>query len=314
MPKKKNTSRPSVSPKKDLAVIIVNYNTRQLLNDCLDSIYKAAHPQGGIEVVVVDNNSPDDSVQMVKKKFKQVTLIKSSKNLGFAKGNNTGFKKTNSRFLLFLNSDTIIEKDSLIKPLKYLKKNPSVGIVTIKLLLADGSIDYDNNRGYPDPWTSFCHFSGLSKLFPNSSWLNNYHLGRKNLDRVHQVPMTAGSFMMMPTKVFEEVGYWCEDYFFYGEDLDICHRINQAGYKIIYYPKTTTLHLRGASSGLRKESKKFAKPPKETRIKVAQSSINAMRLFYGKFYADKYPKVVTWSILTGIALLGQYRILKHKLT
>lgn len=302
-------------PKKsELAVIIVNYNTRQLLDDCLTSVYKAEAPKGGLQVVVVDNDSRDDSVAMVKKKFPQVTLVVSKENLGFAKGNNVGVDKTNSDYLLFLNSDTVIEKDSLVKPLKYLKRHPEAGAITVKLFLADGSIDYDNQRGYPDPWTSFCHFTGISKLFPNSTFLNNYHLGRKNLDKIHQVPMTAGSFMMMPTKIFQEVGRWCEDYFFYGEDLDLCHQINSAGYKIIYYPKTTTLHLRGASSGLRKETRKIAKPPKETRIKVAKSSISAMKLFYKKFYTDRYPKIVTWIILAGITIMGKFRVLKHKLT
>lgn len=302
-------------PKKsELAVIIVNYNTRQLLDDCLTSVYKAEAPKGGLQVVVVDNDSRDDSVDMVKKKFPQVTLVVSKENLGFAKGNNVGVDKTNSDYLLFLNSDTVIEKDSLVKPLKYLKRHQEAGAITVKLFLADGSIDYDNQRGYPDPWTSFCHFTGISKLFPNSTFLNNYHLGRKDLDKIHQVPMTAGSFMMMPTKIFQEVGRWCEDYFFYGEDLDLCHQINEAGYKIIYYPKTTTLHLRGASSGLRKETRKIAKPPKETRIKVAKSSISAMKLFYKKFYTDRYPKIVTWIILAGITIMGKFRVLKHKLT
>lgn len=308
MPTKKTTSQ------KDLAIVIVSYNTRQLLDDCLTSVFKAERPSGGLEVVVVDNDSQDDSVQMVKKKFKQVILVESKENLGFAKGNNIGVNKTNSKFILFLNSDTVIEKDSLTKPLKYIKKHPKVGAVTVKLFLADGTIDYDNQRGYPDPWTSFCHFTGISKLFPNSTFLNNYHLGRKNLNQIHQVPMTAGSFMLMPTKLFEKVGRWCEDYFFYGEDLDLCHQINKAGYKIIYYPKTTTLHLRGASSGLRKESKKIAKPPKATRIKVAQSSVNAMKIFYKKFYSEQYPKIITWTVLSGITLMGKVRVLKHKLT
>jgi GT2 family glycosyltransferase len=302
-------------PKKnELAIIIVSYNTSKLLDDCLTSIYKAEQPKGGLEVVVVDNDSKDDSVAMTKKKFPQTKVVASKENLGFAKGNNVGVDKTNSDYILFLNSDTVIEKDSLTRPLKYLKRHPEVGAVTVKLFLADGSIDYDNHRGYPDPWTSFCHFTGISKLFPNSTFLNNYHLGRKNLNKIHQVPMTAGSFMMMPSKVFKKVGRWCEDYFFYGEDLDLCHQINKAGYKIIYYPKTTTLHLRGASSGLRKETKKIAKPPKETRIKVAKSSISAMKTFYKKFYTDQYPKVVTWVILSGITIMGKFRVLKHKLT
>ena len=303
-----------MSKQKDLSVIIVNYNTIDLLDNCLASVFKATTPKGGLEVVVVDNNSKDGSVAMVKKKYPQVKLVASKENLGFAKGNNVGVKKTNSRYQLFLNSDTIINKDSLVKPLRYMQKHPKVGALTIKLILADGTIDYDNHRGYPTPWTSICHFTKISKLFPNSTLLNNYHLGRKNLNNTHQIPIAAGSYLMMPTKLFKQVGQWCEDYFFYGEDIDLCHQVNQAGYKIIYYPQTTTLHLKGASSGLRKETKKIAKPPKETRIKVAKSSIDAMKIFYKKFYTNQYPKLLTFLVLGGITLMGKFRVLKHKLT
>jgi hypothetical protein len=119
---------------------------------------------------------------------------------------------------------------------------------------------------------------------------------------------------MMPSKLFRDLGGWDEAYFFYGEDIDLCYRIGQAGYKIIYYPKVSTLHLRGASSGLRKESAKIASSNKENRLKVARASTEAWRIFYKKFYADKYPKFITWLVLTGIALKGYFRIIKHKLT
>ncbi len=298
----------------DLAVIIVNYNTVELLDNCLKSVFKAASPKGGMEVIVVDNDSKDGSPEMVKEKYKQVKLIESKENLGFAKGNNVGVEIASSKYLLFLNSDTIVSRYAFVKPLKYLTNHPKVGAITIKLILKDGNLDMDNNRGYPTPWTAFCLFSGLSKIFPNSTFFNNYHLGQKKLDKIHAVPVAAGSYLMMPTKLFNNIGKWDETYFFYGEDIDLCYRINEAGYKIIYYPNVSTIHLRGASSGLRKESKSIAKPPKETRIKVAKSSVSAMKIFYKKFYSTRYPKIITWLVLSGISLKGYFRVLKHKLS
>lgn len=297
----------------DLAIIIVNYNTRQLLKDCLTSIYKAEKPSGGLQVIVVDNNSSDDSVEMVKRDFPDALTVENSENLGFSKGNNIGVDASSASNLLFLNSDTVIKKYSLVKPLKYLRTHPSVGAITIKLLLKDGSIDYDNHRGYPTPWTAITKFSGISDLFPNSKLLNQYHLGRKNLDKIHQVPVTAGSFMMMPTKIFREIGMWDETYFFYGEDIDLCFRINKAGYKIIYYPKVTTLHLRGATSGLRKENANTTASSRANRLKVAQASIDAWKIFYRKFYRHQYGFLITFLVIGGMSALGYFRMLKHRL-
>lgn len=300
--------------KYELAIVIINYNTKSLLEDCLGSLVKADKPKGGMQIIVVDNHSTDSSVDMVKKKFPQVILVENSKNAGFAKANNQGVEKSDAKFILFLNSDTVVKRYSLVKPLKYLKNHPSVGAITIKLLLKDGSIDYDNHRGYPTPWNSFCRLFGLSKIFPKSNLFNNYYLGFQKLNRVHTIPVTAGSFIMIPSKLFRQINGWDESYFFYGEDIDICYRINEAGYKIVYYPKVSTLHLKGASSGLRKESEKIASSSKANRIKVAKASVEAWKIFYQKFYAKKYPKLVTWLVLAGISLMGWFRILKYKLS
>jgi len=299
--------------KNELAIIIVNYNTRQLLDDCLDSIYRADHPKGGLQVVVVDNASVDDSMDMVAKKYPAVIAIKNSENLGFAKANNVGVGAADARYVLFLNSDTVIKRYSLVKPLKYLKTYPRVGAVTIKLYLKDGTIDFDNHRGYPTPWASISKFTGLAKLFPKSTFFNSYHLGFQKLDKIHQIPVAAGSYMMMPTKLFKDIGMWDETYFFYGEDIDLCYRINQAGYKIIYYPKVSTLHLRGASSGLRKENAKTAVSDKANKIKIAKSSANAWKIFYKKFYSKRYPIFVTALVLAGIAIKGKLRVWKYQL-
>ncbi len=120
--------------------------------------------------------------------------------------------------------------------------------------------------------------------------------------------------MMMPAELCRKLGGWDETYFFYGEDIDFCYRIHQAGYQIIYYPNVEVLHYKGASSGLRKESANIAKPPKATRVKVAKESVRAMKIFYRKFYRQKYPRLVTTLVLAGIQLRGWFRVVKHQLT
>ncbi len=298
----------------DLSIIITSYNTQQLLDDCLRSIFKAVKPVNGLEVVVIDNHSSDGSVEMIKQKYPQVHLIANTSNLGFAAANNQGVKISTGRYLLFLNSDTKISSDSLVKPLKFLRTHPQVGALTVKLRLPNGQLDPDNHRGFPTPWVALTHFFGLSKLFPQSRFFNRYYQTYKNFNRIHSVELTAGSYLMMSKKLFTQLGGWDETYFFYGEDIDISFRINQAGYKIIYYPKVEVIHYKGASSGLRKESSKIAKPPKSTRIRVAKESIRAMELFYKKFYQHKYPGILTWLVLTGIRIKGLFRVIKHQLT
>ncbi|MFO7538651.1 MAG: glycosyltransferase family 2 protein, partial [Chloroflexota bacterium] len=277
------------SARPDLSVIIVNYNTRQLLADCLDSLLAAEVPAAGLEIIVVDNDSSDGSVAMVRAEYPTVIVVANGENQGFAAANNRGTAVAQAPYLLFLNSDTRIEPGALVEPLAYLRANPQVGAITVRLLYPSGERDPDNHRGFPTPWNALCHFSGLSRLLPDSPRFNGYFQGFANFEETHTVPVIAGSFMMMPRSLFDQLGGWDETYFFYGEDIDFCYRIDQAGYQIVYYPHVTVLHYKGASSGLRKESAAIARPPKATRIKVAQESIRAMKIFYRKFYREQYP-------------------------
>ena len=297
----------------DLSIIIVSYNTCQLLDDCLQSVFAAERPAGGMEVVVVDNASADGSQEMVRVKYPQVQLLAWEENRGFSAANNGATAVSQAHNLLFLNSDTRIDTQSLVQPLSYLQANPDVGAITVRLVYPTGERDPDNHRGFPTPWNAFCHFSGLSRLFSSSPRFNGYFRSYEDFNETHDVPVIAGSFMMMPRPLFDKLEGWDELYFFYGEDIDFCYRINAAGYRIVYYPHAEVLHYKGASSGLRKESAAIARPPKETRIKVARESVRAMQLFYKKFYSDQYPRVVTGFILAGIQLRGWLRILKHKL-
>jgi len=297
-----------------LSIVIVNYNTKQLLDDCLHALFQAEIPPGGMEIIVVDNASSDGSVAMVKEKYPEVILIASPENLGYSAGNNKGTVVAQGQYILFLNSDTRVSREALTQPLAYLQAHHNVGAITVRLIYPDGQRDPDNHRGFPTPWNAFCHFSGLSKLFPNNPRYNGYFQSYADFAETHPVDVIAGSFMMMPISLCRRLNGWDETYFFYGEDIDFCYRIRQAGYRIVYYPHVEVLHYKGASSGLRKESADIARPPKETRVKVAKESVRAMKIFYSKFYSDQYPTVITALVLAGIQIRGWFRIIKHQLT
>lgn len=296
-----------------LSVIIVNYNTRQLLDDCLCSLLEAERPSGGLELIVVDNASTDGSQAMVKLHYPTVILIELRENFGFSKANNRGTAAASGDVILFLNSDTRVAPDALVKPCRYLVQNPHIGALTVHLVYPNGERDPDNHRGFPTPWNAFCHFSGLSRLFASRPLFNGYFQSYADFSTIHPIEVIAGSYMMMPIALCRELGGWDEQYFFYGEDIDFCYRIHQAGYQIVYYPEVQVIHYKGASSGLRKESAHLAKPPKETRIKVARESVRAMQIFYDKFYRERYPRLVTAVVLAGIRLRGWMRVVRHQL-
>jgi GT2 family glycosyltransferase len=298
----------------DLSIVIVNYNTRQLLDDCLASLFAAEQPVGGAEIIVVDNDSRDGSQAMVQAKYPAVQLIASEVNRGFSAANNLGTAVASGRTVLFLNSDTRVAAKALTEPVEYLLNHSDVGALTVRLIYPNGERDPDNHRGFPTPWNAICHFSGLNRLFPNDPRYNGYFQSYQNMAETHAVDVIAGSYMLMPLALCRELGGWDETYFFYGEDIDFCYRIRQAGYQIIYYPHVEVLHYKGASSGLRKESAEIARPPKATRVKVAKESVRAMKIFYRKFYRQQYPWLVTAVVLTGIQIRGWLRILKHQLT
>jgi GT2 family glycosyltransferase len=298
----------------DLSVIIVNYNTRALLDACLASVTAAERPPHGLQIIIVDNASADGSVAMVREKYPDLCLVALEENLGFAVANNRGAAVGQGHTFLFLNSDTVITPQALIQPFNYLQSHPEVGAITVKLIYPDGQRDPDNHRGFPTPWNALCHFTGLGRLFPHTPQFNGYFQSYADFSQTHAVEVIAGSFMMMPAALFHHLGGWDESYFFYGEDIDFCYRIHQAGRQIIYYPHVNVLHYKGASSGLRKESADIARPPKSTRIKVAKESVRAMKIFYRKFYRQQYSPLVTALVLAGIQARGWLRIVKHQLT
>ncbi|MCL5432833.1 MAG: glycosyltransferase family 2 protein [Patescibacteria group bacterium] len=284
----------------DISIIIVSYNTREFLKNCLLSIKR--HCKLNYEIIVIDNCSIDGSSEMVDKEFKDTILLKNEKNIGFSKANNLGVKKANGKYILFLNPDTEIKEKSLELLFGFMEKNDKAGIVTCRVELPDGSLDDASHRGFPTPWNSFTHFSGISKIFSHSSFFNGYHLGWKNLNEIHEIDACAGAFMFTRKKAGEEVRWWDEDYFWYGEDLDFCYRLKQKGWKIYFIPSVSVLHYKGVSGGIKKHSKHVSTADDETRKLATNARFAAMKIFYSKHYKHKYPKIINWIILKGITL------------
>ena len=182
-------------------------------------------------------------------------------------------------------------------------QNADIGVLVPYIKLQDGTIDDACHRGFPTPWNAFGHFSGLAKIFPNSMFFNGYHLGYHNLDSIHEIDAGAGAAMLVRRKVGEEIGWWDEDYFWYGEDLDFCYRVKQKKDKIIFYPDVVILHHKGVSGGIKKHSKQISSAGNKTR-RVAQSArFDAMLIFYHKHYKKKYPKLVTFIITSFIRII-----------
>jgi GT2 family glycosyltransferase len=316
-----------------LSIIIVSYNTKELLEQCLESITasigrnklqitnskkqtssKSQVPNqrlslSDLEIIIVDNNSQDETraylKQLANNKDLKVKIILNKENAGFAKANNQGIEKAEGEYILFLNPDTIVYPDTLNKTIEYLSKNKDVGLVTCRVELADGSLQKECHRGFPTPWRAFCHFSQLDRIFPKSKLFSGYFLGHLPKNTIHEIDACVGAFMMTKKEVGNKISWWDEDFFWYGEDLDFCYRVKRAGLKVIFYPKVKITHYQGASSGIKKTQ---SKANKKTKKKVMKASVEAMRIFYQKHYQDKYPKIISLLVVGGILLLEKFRL------
>lgn len=291
----------------DLSIIIVSYNTAELLEQCLLGI-KAAVIKLKSEVFVVDNNSYDGTIKMVKENFPWVKLMANSKNLGFSKANNLAIKKAVGKYILILNPDTKIFADTLVSMVKFMDERADIGIATCRVELADGGLDRDCRRHFPTLWRAFCHFAGLSKIFAGSKLFDQYYMGYVSSKKAHEIDSCAGAFMMVRASVFEKIGVFDEDFFFYGEDLDLCRRAKEAGYKIIYTPGAKIIHYKGAASGIKKSSYGITKATRESRKKALYESVRAMEIFYRKHYMDKYPFFINWLVIAVLKILKIIRV------
>lgn len=231
----------------DLSVVIVNYNVKFFLQQCLESVFAASH-HINIEVFVVDNNSSDGSTELIKQKFPKVILIENKDNLGFSKANNQALKQAKGKYVLLLNPDTIVEEETFDKVVEYMNQNPQAGALGVKMIDGKGHFLPESKRGLPYPSTSFYKLSGLSRLFPKSKIFNKYHLGYLSNDEIHEVEVLSGAFMLLRMSALEKTGLLDETFFMYGEDIDLSYRITKAGYTNIYYPHTKIIHYKGEST------------------------------------------------------------------
>ncbi len=305
----------------DLSIIILTYNTKDITFDAVKSIeenYKDEVSSGQYEVIVADNKSTDGTLEFFqqyqkKTKIKTFHIVDNRGNLGFSKGNNKGVPYATGRYVLFLNPDTIVYKDTLNYMIDFLDSHRQVGVASCKLTNKDGQIDFNCHRGFPTPWNAFSYFSGLQRLFPKSKIFAGYTKGWEDLDTTHEVDAVEGAFMIMPRSVGEKVGWWDEDYFFYGEDLQFCYDIKKLGYKIYYIGEKSIMHIGGASSGIKKKSEGITTANIETKKRLQKARFNAMRIFYRKNYRNKYPFLVYFLIDKAIAFLENRTLAKLRI-
>ncbi len=295
----------------DLAIVIVNYNTRALLRDCLRSVY-ASQGDLAFDVCVVDNASTDGSADMIRTEFPQVRLIESGHNGGYAYANNLGLRtfgftdhqtrpgdtplqppgtpSSLPRYVLLLNPDTVLPPDALAQMLVFMDARPDAGVVGPKLVRLDGSLDLACRRSFPTPEISLWRMLGLSKLFPRTYRFGRYNMTYLDPDQLSEVDSVVGAFMWVRREAIQQVGLLDEAFWMYGEDLDWAKRIKDAGWQVWYNPAVTVLHVKEAAS----------RHSRRARVEFYR----AMVTFYRKHYAATTPFWLHWLILAGIAFTG----------
>ncbi len=232
----------------DISVVIVSYNVRYFLESCLYSVFRALKETGSGEVIVVDNNSVDGTLRMLEEKFPEVELIRNDENKGFAKACNQGIQVAKGRYVLLLNPDTLIEEDTLKKTIGFMEDHPGAGALGVKMIDGKGNYLPESKRAFPTPMVAFYKIFGLASLFPHSKRFNRYYLGHLDENETHTVEVLTGAFMLIRIEILKKIGGLDEEYFMYGEDIDLSYRILKEGYKNYYYPSTTIIHYKGEST------------------------------------------------------------------
>ncbi len=270
----------------DLSIIIVNYNVKYFIEQCLHSVHKAIKDIKS-EVFVVDNNSVDGSCAMIREKFPWVRLIENDENLGFSKANNQALRKSSGEFCLLLNPDTVVEEDTFKKCLDFMHKYKDSGGLGVHMIDGKGNFLPESKRALPTPAVSFYKIFGLSSLFPKSKIFGKYHLGYLDEYETNEVDILAGAYMFLRKKTLEKTGFLDESFFMYGEDIDLSYRIKESGYKNYYFPGTTIIHYKGEST-------------KKGSINYVMVFYRAMIIFARKHFSKK--NAWTFSVLINIAI------------
>ena len=291
-----------------LSIVLVNYNVKYFLEQTLLSVRKAvdamhrADPSHKAEVIVVDNNSVDGSCAMVREQFPEVRLMANQENMGFARANNQAIKEASGEYILLLNPDTVLEEDTLRQVVDFMDAHPEAGGLGVKMVDGKGQFLPESKRMFPSPEVAFYKAFGLSALFPRSRTFGKYHLGYLDKNESHQVDVLAGAFMLVRSKVIQEIGLLDETFFMYGEDIDFSYRIKQAGYENYYYPHTRIIHYKGEST-------------KKQSINYVFVFYKAMIIFAKKHFSRQ--KAALFTVLLNLAIYFRaglaigYRLLKR---
>lgn len=273
-----------------LSIIIVSFNTKEITRKCLLSLKKnfGKYPLEH-EIIVVDNNSKDGTVELLqnleKKYSGNLHILLNNKNLGFGRGNNLGLNKSHGKYVLYLNSDAIVTDIDFRDLINLMETHKDIGALTVKVILPSGEIDPASHRGFPTPWRSFTYFSGLERIFFNVPLLNKvfggYHLVDFNLNNIHEIDVPTGAFLFTKREIVDKFGGFDQDYFAYGEDIEMAFQIKALGYKIVYYPLWKVLHLKSVS-GLKKKNNNII------RKRTSDYFYNSMKIFYNKHYSKNH--------------------------
>ncbi|MGG1555750.1 glycosyltransferase family 2 protein [Paenibacillus ferrarius] len=283
----------------DLSIIIVNYRTRELTLECIASVY-ASLTAYTYEIILVDNASNDGMIAAANERFPQVITIDNAENVGFSRANNQGIRIAQGRYVLLLNSDTIVQPDTLEVMLRFMDEHPEVGASGCKIVLPDGTLDKACKRGFPTPSASFYYAFGFSKLFPKVPRFNQYQLGYLSPDEEYPIDSLVGAFMLIRREAIAQVGMLDEAFFMYGEDIDWCYRIKEAGWVNYYYPCTHIVHYKGASS-------------RRKPYKIIYEFHRAMILFHNKHYRKKYSWLTNGLVYIGVGVKFALSLARNKL-
>ncbi|MEN8204245.1 MAG: glycosyltransferase [Bacteroidota bacterium] len=270
----------------DLSIVIVNYNVKYFLEQCLHAVQQAIIGLN-TEVFVVDNNSVDGSVSEIRQKFPWIKIIENKENLGFSKANNQAIGESEGRYILLLNPDTVVEEDTFRKCIEFMDDHPDAGALGVKMIDGKGEFLPESKRALPTPAVSFYKMFGLSSLFPKSKRFGKYHLGYLDREETHVVDVLAGAFMFMRKETLDKTGLLDETFFMYGEDIDLSYRITKAGYKNYYFPGTTIIHYKGEST-------------KKGSLNYVKMFYQAMIIFAGKHFTSR--KAKTFKLLINVAI------------
>jgi GT2 family glycosyltransferase len=281
----------------ELSIIIVNYNVRHFLEQCLFSVRKATK-NIPCEIIVVDNNSADGSCSMVKKSFPEVKLIRNEKNQGFAVANNQAIRIATGKYILLLNPDTIVEEDTFSKCITFMNNHPDAGSVGVKMIDGKGKYLPESKRALPTPKVAFFKIFGFATLFPESPKFNRYYMGYLDKDETNPVDILTGAFMFLRKDALNKTGLLDENFFMYGEDIDLSYRLMKAGFKNYYYPDVTIVHYKGQST-------------KKGNINYIIHFYKAMLIFLMKHYTGPGQKVYLMLIKAAICFRASISLLKR---